>query len=44
MVEKEGLTVIDGTKSIEEQQELMRQKVLEVLPRLMNKSASISVS
>jgi dTMP kinase len=44
MVEKEGLTVIDGTKSIEEQQELMRQKVLEVLPQLMNKSASISVS
>jgi dTMP kinase len=44
MVEKEGLTVIDGTKDIEEQQELMRQKVLEVLPQLMNKSASISVS
>jgi dTMP kinase len=44
MVEKEGLTVIDGTKGIEEQQELMRQKVLEVLPQLMNKSASISVS
>lgn len=44
MVEKEGLTVIDGTKDIEEQQELMRQKVLEVLPQLMSKSASISVS
>jgi dTMP kinase len=44
MVEKEGLAVIDGTKDIEEQQELMRQKVLEVLPQLMNKSASISVS
>jgi len=44
MVEKEGLTVIDGTKDIEEQQELMRQKVLEVLPQLMNKSATISVS
>jgi dTMP kinase len=44
MVEKEGLTVIDGTKDIEEQQELMRQNVLEVLPQLMNKNASISVS
>ena len=44
MVEKEGLTVIDGTKDIEEQQDLMRQKVLEVLPQLMNKSATISVS
>jgi len=44
MVEKEGLTVIDGTKDIEEQQELMRQKVLEVLPQLMNKSATISLS
>lgn len=44
MVEKEGLTVIDGTKDIEEQQDLMRQKVLEVLPQLMNKSTSISVS
>ena len=44
MVEKEGLTVIDGTKDIEAQQDLMRQKVLEVLPQLMNKSTSISVS
>ena len=32
MVEPEGLTVIDGTKDIEEQQELMRQKVKEILP------------
>ena len=39
MVEPEGLTVIDGTKDIEEQQELMRQKVKEILPKQMHKNA-----
>ena len=39
MVEPEGLTVIDGTKDIEEQQELMRQKVKEILPQQMHKNA-----
>ena len=38
MVEPEGLTVIDGTKDIEEQQELMRQKVKEILPQQMHKN------
>jgi dTMP kinase len=38
MVEPEGLTVIDGTKNIEEQQELMRQKVKEILPQQMHKN------
>ena len=38
MVETEGLTVIDGTKDIEEQQELMRQKVKEILPQQMHKN------
>ena len=38
MVEPEGLTVIDGTKDIKEQQELMRQKVKEILPQQMHKN------
>jgi dTMP kinase len=38
MVEPEGLTVIDGTKDIEEQQELMRQKVKEILRQQMHKN------
>ena len=38
MVEPEGLKVIDGTKDIEEQQELMRQKVKEILPQQMHKN------
>lgn len=38
MVEPEGLTVIDGTKDIEEQQDLMRQKVKEILPQQMHKN------
>lgn len=38
MVEPEGLMVIDGTKDIEEQQELMRQKVKEILPQQMHKN------
>ena len=38
MVEPEGLTVINGTKDIEEQQELMRQKVKEILPQQMHKN------
>ena len=38
MVEPERLTVIDGTKDIEEQQELMRQKVKEILPQQMHKN------
>jgi dTMP kinase len=38
MVEPEGLTVIDGTKDIEEQQELMRQKVKEILSQQMHKN------
>ena len=38
MVEPEGLTVIDGTKDIEEQQELMRQKVKKILPQQMHKN------
>jgi dTMP kinase len=41
MVETEGLTVIDGTKDIEEQQELMRQKVMEILPQRMLKNVSM---
>jgi dTMP kinase len=44
MVETEGLTVIDGTKDIEEQQELMRQKVMEILPQRMLKNISVSGS
>ena len=41
MVETEGLTVIDGTKDIEEQQERMRKKVMEILPQRMLENASI---
>jgi dTMP kinase len=41
MVETEGLTVIDGTKDIEEQQERMRQKVMEILPQRMLKNVSM---
>lgn len=44
MVEKEGLKVIDGTLDIEEQQELMRQKVMEILPQKMYRAESISGS
>jgi dTMP kinase len=44
MVETEGLTVIDGTKDIEEQQELMRQKVMEILPQRMLENVSMSGS
>jgi dTMP kinase len=41
MIESEGLTIIDGTKDIEEQQEGMRQKVLEILPQRMLKNVLI---
>ena len=41
MIEKEGLIVIDGTNDIEEQQEQMRRKVMELLPGHMLKSVSI---
>jgi dTMP kinase len=41
MVETEGLNVIDGTKDIEEQQELMRQRVIEILPQRMLKNVPI---
>jgi len=37
MVETEGLTVIDGTKDIEEQQELMRKKVREIIEQRVQK-------
>jgi dTMP kinase len=35
MVQSEGLTVIDGTADIEEQQHLVRQKVIEILAPLV---------
>ncbi|HEY1248884.1 MAG TPA: dTMP kinase [Nitrososphaera sp.] len=41
MIEKEGLTVIDGTNDIEEQQEQMRQKVMELLPLRMLKNVTL---
>jgi len=41
MIEKEGLTVIDGTNDIEEQQEQMRQKVMELLPLRMLKNVTM---
>ena len=41
MIEKEGLIVIDGTNDIEEQQDQMRRKVMELLPEHMLKSVSI---
>jgi dTMP kinase len=41
MVETEGLTVVDGTKDIEEQQERMRQKVMEILPQRMLKNVAM---
>jgi dTMP kinase len=41
MIEKEGLTVIDGTNDIEEQQEQMRQKVMELLPQRMLKNVTM---
>ena len=41
MVETEGLTIIDGTLDIEEQQELMRQKVKEILPQRTHKDVSM---
>jgi dTMP kinase len=44
MIEKEGLTVIDGTNDIEEQQERMRQKVMELLPQRMLKNVTMSGS
>ena len=44
MVQTEGLTVIDGTKDIEEQQEQMRKKVMEILPQRMLEKASMSGS
>ena len=44
MIEKEGLTVIDGTNDIEEQQERMRQKVIELLPQRMLKNVTMSGS
>ena len=44
MIEKEGLTVIDGTNDIEEQQERMRQKVVELLPQRMLKNVTMSGS
>jgi dTMP kinase len=34
MVQSEGLTVVDGTSDIEEQQQAVRQKVIELLPQL----------
>jgi dTMP kinase len=33
MIEHEGFTVIDGAADIEEQQQLVRQKVIEILPQ-----------
>jgi dTMP kinase len=39
MVEREHLTVIDGTKDIEEQQEMMRKKVMEILPQQIHKNS-----
>jgi dTMP kinase len=44
MIEKEGLIVIDGTNDIEEQQERMRQKVMELLPQRMLKNVTMSGS
>ena len=44
MIEKEGLTVIDGTNDIEEEQERMRQKVMELLPERMLKNVTMSGS
>jgi dTMP kinase len=44
MIEKEGLIVIDGTNDIEEQQERMRQKVVELLPQRMLKNVTMSGS
>jgi dTMP kinase len=44
MVQTEGLTVIDGTKDIEEQQEQMRKNVMEILPQRMLEKASMSGS
>jgi len=44
MIEKEGLTVIDGTNDIEEQQERMRQEVMELLPQRMLKNVTMSGS
>ena len=41
MVQTEGLAVIDGTKDIEEQQEQMRKKVMEILPQRMLEKASV---
>ena len=41
MIEKEGMIVIDGTNDIEEQQEQMRRKVMELLPEHMLKSVSM---
>ena len=41
MVQTEGLTIIDGTKDIEEQQEQMRKKVMEILPQRMLEKASV---
>jgi dTMP kinase len=41
MIEKEGMIVIDGTNDIEEQQEQMRRKVMELLPEHVLKSVSI---
>jgi dTMP kinase len=41
MIEKEGLTVIDGTNDIEAQQEQMRQKVMELLPQRMLKNIAV---
>src|SRR5215510_3975711 len=44
MVEKEGLIVIDGTNDIEEQQEQMRRKVMQLLPENMLNSVSAKES
>ena len=37
MVETDGLTIIDGTKDIEEQQELMREKVSKIIEQRVQK-------
>jgi len=40
MVETEGLTVIDGTKDIEDQQEMMRKKVMEIIDQRVQKGTA----
>jgi dTMP kinase len=41
MIEHEGFTVIDGAADIEEQQQLVRQKVIEILPQPKTMTARV---